>query len=107
MKWAEKQGFAILHIQPGQTQQNNHIERCNRTVGHQWLDCKILESIEPYSDCSQSPNCQWGAQDQATHWLWTCTNDRPTASVMVCRKTMAGRRGIGGITLAHKLIMAA
>jgi hypothetical protein len=45
------------------------------------LDQYIIESIEE-------------AQDQATQWLWTYNNDRPTM-------------GIGGITPAMKLKMAA
>ena len=79
--WAEKQGIAIQHIQPGQPQQNAYIERYNRTVRHEWLDQYIIESIEE-------------AQDQATQWLWTYNNDRPNM-------------GIGGITPAMKLKMAA
>ena len=81
MKWAEKQGVAILHIQPGQPQQNAYIERYNRTVRHEWLDQYIIETIEE-------------AQDFATQWLWTYNNDRPNM-------------GIGGITPAQKLKMAA
>ena len=64
MKWAEKQGVTILHIQPGQPQQNAYIERYNRTVRHEWLDQHIIETIEE-------------AQDYATQWLWTYNNDRP------------------------------
>ena len=81
MKWAEKQGVAILHIQLGQPQQNAYIERYNRTVRHDWLDQSIIESIEK-------------AQDFATHWLLTYNNDRPKV-------------GIGGITPAQKLKTAA
>ena len=58
MKWAEKHGVTIQHIQPGQPQQNAYIERYNRTVRHEWLDQYIIESIEE-------------AQDHATQWLWT------------------------------------
>ena len=36
MKWAEKHGVTIQHIQPGQPQQNACIERYNRTVRHEW-----------------------------------------------------------------------
>ncbi len=79
--WAEKQGIASSHIQPGQPQQNAYIERYNRTVRHEWLDQYIIESIEE-------------AQDFATQWLWTYNNDRPNM-------------GIGGITPAQKLKMAA
>jgi putative transposase len=79
--WAEKQGITIQHIQPGQPQQNAYVERYNRTVRHEWLDQYIIESTEE-------------AQDQATQWLWTYNNDRPNM-------------GIGGITPAMKLKMAA
>ncbi len=81
MEWAEGQGVTIQHIQPGQPQQNAYIERYNRTVRHEWLDQYIIESIEE-------------AQDHATRWLWTYNNDRPNM-------------GIGGITPAQKLKMAA
>ncbi|SEN61845.1 putative transposase, partial [Pseudorhodobacter antarcticus] len=81
MKWAVKRGVTIQHIQPGQPQQNAYIERYNRTVRHEWLDQYIIESIEE-------------AQDYATQWLWTYNNDRPNM-------------GIGGITPAMKLKMAA
>lgn len=69
-KWAEKQGVAIQHIQPGQPQQNAYIERYNRTVRHEWLDQYIIESIEE-------------AQDFATQWLWTYNNDRPNIPLTV------------------------
>ena len=94
MKWAEKLGISIQHIQPGQPQQNAYIERYNRTVRHEWLDQYVIESIEPYGDCAQSPTGQWKAQDHATQWLWTYNNDRPNMA-------------IGGITPAQKLKMAA
>jgi putative transposase len=79
--WASSRGISIQHIQPGQPQQNAYIERYNRTVRHEWLDQYIIESIEE-------------AQDHATQWLWTYNNDRPNM-------------GIGGITPAMKLKMAA
>ena len=79
--WAEKLGISIQHIQPGQPQQNAYIERYNRTVRHEWLDQYIIETIEE-------------AQEHATQWLWTYNNDRPNM-------------GIGGITPAMKLKMAA
>ena len=81
MEWAEKQGVTIQHIQPGQPQRNAYIERYNRTVRHEWLNQYIIESIEE-------------AQDHATQWLWTYNHDRPNM-------------GIGGITPAQKLKMAA
>ena len=57
------------------------VERYNRTVRHEWLDQYIIKTIEE-------------AQDFATQWLWTYNNDRPNM-------------GIGGITPAQKLKMAA
>ncbi|MBY3321448.1 IS3 family transposase [Rhizobium laguerreae] len=81
MEWAEKQGIALNHIQPGKPQQNAYVERYNRTVRHEWLDQNIIESIEE-------------AQEFATQWLWTYNNERPNM-------------GIGGITPAQKLKMAA
>ena len=81
MEWAEKQGIALSHIQPGKPQQNAYVERYNRTVRHEWLDQYIIESIEE-------------AQEFATGWLWTYNNERPNM-------------GIGGITPAQKLKMAA
>lgn len=81
MEWAEKHGVALSHIQPGKPQQNAYVERYNRTVRHEWLDQNIIESIEE-------------AQEFATQWLWTYNNERPNM-------------GIGGITPAQKLRMAA
>ena len=81
LEWAEKHSITILYIQPGQPQQNAYIERYNRTVRHEWLDQYIIETIEE-------------AQDFATDWLWTYNNERPNM-------------GIGGITPAQKLKMAA
>ena len=81
MEWAETRKITIQHIQPGQSQQNAYIERYNRTVRHEWLDQYIIETIEE-------------AQDHATQWLWTYNNDR-------------SNMGIGGITPAQKLKMAA
>ena len=81
LEWAEKRKITIQHIQPGQPQQNAYIERYNRTVRHEWLDQYIIETIEE-------------AQDFATQWLWTYNNDRPNM-------------GIGGLTPAQKLKMAA
>lgn len=94
MEWAEKRGVRLEYIQPGKPQQNAYIERYNRTVrpSHrnwvstvgqwgEWLGQYIFETIEE-------------AQEQATEWLWTYNNERPNM-------------GIGGITPAMKLKMAA
>ena len=79
--WAEKQGIALTYIQPGKPQQNAYVERYNRTVRHEWLDLYIFETIEE-------------VQQIATEWLWTYNNERPNM-------------GIGGVTPAMKLKMAA
>ena len=44
--WAEKRGITILHIQPGQPQQNTCLERYDRTVRQEWLDQHIIETTE-------------------------------------------------------------
>ena len=81
MTWAEKQGIALTYIQPGKPQQNAYVERYNRTVRHEWLDLYIFETIEE-------------VQEIAIKWLWTYNNERPNM-------------GIGGVTPAMKLKMAA
>ena len=81
MAWAQSQGIALRHIQPGKPQQNAYVERYNRTVRHEWLDQYTIETIQQ-------------AQEFATQWLWTYNNERPNM-------------GIGGITPAQKLAMAA
>lgn len=81
MEWAENQGIALNYIQPGKPQQNAYVERYNRTVRHEWLDQYIIDTIEE-------------AQNFATEWLWTYNNERPNM-------------GIGGMTPAQKLAMAA
>ena len=81
LAWAEQRHISIRHIQPGKPQQNAYVERYNRTVRHEWLDQHIIESIEE-------------AQHFATGWLWTYNNERPNM-------------GIGGITPAQKLKLAA
>ena len=64
------------------------------TGRRQLLDQNIIYSIE-------------AAHDHASQWLWTYNNDRPNIPLMVCRPTVAGQRGIGGITPAQNLKMAA
>jgi putative transposase len=50
-------------------------------VRHEWLDLYVFETIEE-------------VQQIATEWLWTYNNERPNM-------------GIGGVTPAQKLSMAA
>ena len=77
LQWAETNGIAIRHIQPGKPQQNAYIERYNRTVRHEWLGQYNFTTISE-------------VQDHATQWLWTYNNERPNM-------------GLGGITPAQKL----
>lgn len=77
LQWAETNGIAIRHIQPGKPQQNAYIERYNRTVRHEWLDQYNFTTISE-------------VQDHATQWLWTYNNERPNM-------------GLGGFTPAQKL----
>jgi len=81
VEWAETKGIALNYIQPGKPQQNAYVERYNRTVRHEWLDLYIFDSITE-------------VQEIATEWLWTYNHERPNM-------------GIGGITPAQKLKMAA
>ena len=37
MEWAENRGITLAYIQPGKPQHNAYVERCNRTVRHEWL----------------------------------------------------------------------
>src|SRR6056297_1807385 len=44
--WAEKNGVAIQHIQPGKPQQNAYVERYNRTVRYDWLNQYLFRTID-------------------------------------------------------------
>lgn len=79
--WAENRGITIQYIQSGKPQQNAYVERYNRTVRQEWLGRYIFESMEE-------------VQEWATRWLWTYNHERPNM-------------GIGGITPAQKLKLAA
>jgi len=58
LSWAQKRHIPIMHIQPGEPQQNACIEHYNQTVREEWLGRPIFETIRE-------------AQDHATRWLWT------------------------------------
>ena len=81
MTWALTQGIVLTYIQPGKPQQNAYVERYNRTVRHEWLGLYIFETIEE-------------VQQIVTEWLWTYNTERPNM-------------GIGGVTLAMQLKLAA
>ena len=44
--WAAHHGIRLDHIQPGNPQQNAHIERYNRTVRYDWLSHYLFASID-------------------------------------------------------------
>jgi putative transposase len=79
--WANKHGIQIEYIQPGQPQQNAHIERFNRTVRYDWLAQELFDSIDD-------------VQDQATRWMWHYNHERPNMA-------------LGSITPNQRLAMAA
>ena len=69
----------MIHIQPWETFFGGKVN--NRTVRQEWLSLYIFDSIEE-------------VQQIATEWLWTYNHERTNM-------------GIGGITPAQKLKMAA
>ena len=74
-------GIRLEHIQPGNPQQNAHVERFNRTVRYEWL------SQYYWRDLAQ-------VQDFATQWMWSYNHDRPNMA-------------LGGFTPKQRLAMAA
>lgn len=79
--WAENRGIELLHIQPGNPQQNAYVERYNRTVRYDWLGQYLFETLEE-------------VQVFATCWLWHYNHERPNM-------------GLGGITPKQKLALVA
>jgi putative transposase len=66
--WAREHDIKILHIQPGNPQQNAYAERYNRTVRYDWLSRYLFDSIEE-------------VQDYATRWLWRYNHERPHTAI--------------------------
>ena len=67
-EWADENDVAIIHIQPGNPQQNAYVERYNRTVRYEWLAQTLFAAIEQ-------------VQHHATAWLWTYNNERPNMAL--------------------------
>lgn len=80
-EWAGKEQIVLNYIQPGKPQQNAYIERFNRTVRYDWLNQHLFFSIAEM-------------QEFATRWQWLYNNERPNM-------------GLGGITPAQRLVLAA
>lgn len=80
-RWARKRSIRLDYIQLGNSQQKAYIERFNRTVRYDWLNKYLFEDIVE-------------VQEDATHWLWTCNNDRPHTA-------------LGGATPKQKLALTA
>ena len=51
-------------IQPWNPQQNNYVERYNRTIRYSWLSKHLFDTLDE-------------VQDYATQWLWHCNHERP------------------------------
>ena len=77
LEWAAQRQITLIHIQPGNPQQNAYVERYNRTVRYDWLAQNLFENLEE-------------VQQGATAWLWTYNNERPNMA-------------LGGITPKQKL----
>lgn len=46
LEWAAKRRITIIHIQPGNHQQNAYVERYNRTVRYDWLAQNLFGSLD-------------------------------------------------------------
>ena len=66
----------------------------NCRATNEWRGINIFQSIQE-------------VQDYATHWLWTYYNPSRDIRRMPCRAVDRPNMGIGGITPAQKLKMAA
>jgi putative transposase len=77
LEWAARHRITMIHIQPGNPQQNAYVERYNRTMRYDWLAQNLFGSLEE-------------VQLGATAWLWTYNNERP-------------HMALGGLTPKQKL----
>ena len=48
--WPERQGIALLYIQPGNPQRHAYTERYNRTVRYAWVASNVFNDIEQVQD---------------------------------------------------------
>lgn len=79
--WANRRGIRIEYIQPGNPQQNDYVERFNRTVRYEWLTQYLFDSVDE-------------VQEFATRWLWNYNHERPNMA-------------LGGFTPMQRLAMVA
>ncbi len=68
--WAIRRGIRIEYIQPGNPQQNIHVERFNRTFRYEWLAQYLFDTVDE-------------VQDFATQWLWNYNHERPNMALGV------------------------
>ena len=78
---AARRQIRMDYIPPGEPRQNAYVERCNRTVRHEWLSQYCREEFEE-------------VQLFATQWMVDYNHDRPNMA-------------LGGFTPKQRLAMAA
>jgi Integrase core domain len=66
--WADGHGIKLVFIQPGNSQQNEYIERFNRTMRYELLSPNLFGNIE-------------GVQEAATQWAYAYNHDRPSMAL--------------------------
>jgi len=78
--WAERRGIRMGFIQPGNPQQNEYVERYNRTVRHDWLaptcwiqlmKCRTLPQTGYGLTITSEPTWTLAASHQHRSWLWS------------------------------------
>ena len=101
--WAEKHGVAILHIQPGQPQQNAYIHcRADDAMHRREGNATTAPSGTNGATSTSSKTSRRHKTTPRNGSGHTTTTARTSLS-RLAMQTVAGQRGIGGITPAQKL----